>query len=226
VKNTYGTGCFLLMNTGNKKIMSQGGLLTTLAADQNGRPVFALEGSVFIAGAALQWLRDELKIIEQATASEAAALSVPDNGGVYLVPAFAGLGAPHWDMEARGIVTGLTRGSNRNHLIRAALESMAYQTDDVLELMEKESGLRIPRLNVDGGAAANYFLLQFQADISQRVVVRPADIESTARGAAGLAGLPAGVLEGGREFEPAMAEADRRKNREGWEKALRQAKAK
>ena len=192
IKNTYGTWCFILMNTGEKSISSKKGLLTTLAADGRGAPCYALEGSIFIAGAAVQWLRDELKIIEQASDSEQAALSVENNGGVYLVPAFVGLGAPHWDMQARGTIVGLTRGVNRNHIIRAALESMAYQTCDVFATMEQETGIQITELAVDGGAAENDFLLQFQADILNKIVLRPQIIETTSLGAAFLAGLKSG----------------------------------
>lgn len=233
MKNTYGTGCFLLMNTGAVPIASQKGLITTLAADGNGGPCYALEGSVFIAGAAIQWLRDELCIIEHAAESEQAARAVEDNGGVYFVPAFVGLGAPHWDMAARGTIVGLTRGAGRNHLIRAALESMAYQTHDVVSIMEEETGVQVRELAVDGGAAANDFLMQFQADVTDRRVVRPAVIESTSLGAAFLAGLNAGVWhdsrelcdlrEREREFVPAMDGSLREELLRGWHRALRQA---
>lgn len=233
MKNTYGTGCFLLMNTGSKAIFSKKGLVTTLAVDGAGEPCYALEGSVFIAGAAIQWLRDELKILPKSGDSEAAALAVPDNGGVYLVPAFVGLGAPHWNMQARGVIVGLTRGSNRNHLIRAALEAMAYQTYDVLATMEAETGIPVVKLAVDGGAVTNNFLMQFQADILNRPVIRPLIIESTSLGAAYLAGLKAGVWHNSqelvhlksieREFIPAMEELKREELLKGWQKALRQA---
>jgi glycerol kinase len=232
LKNTYGTGCFLVLNTGNRYIESQKGLITTLAIDADCKPCFALEGSVFIAGAAIQWLRDEMKLIEQSADSEAAALAVDDNGGVYFVPAFVGLGAPHWDSEARGTIVGLTRGTNRNHLIRAALESMAYQTYDILKTMETETGLTVPKLFVDGGASSNNFLMQFQADIIDRPVVRPANIESTALGAAFLAGLATGywhnlpeliaVKHNDRTFLPAMNSNRRTALLAGWQKALRQ----
>ncbi len=233
IKNTYGTGCFLLMNTGPEFVMSRKGLLTTLAVDGAGSPCFALEGSVFIGGAALQWLRDEIGILTASPDSEEAARSVEDNAGVYLVPAFVGLGAPHWDMEARGLITGLTRGANCNHIIRAALESMAYQTRDVLVLMEEEAGVEVAQLTVDGGAAANDLLLQFQADILDRPVIRPAVIESTSMGAVFLAGLGCGfwkdaeelsrirVLE--REFRPNMVPVTRDALLAGWNRALRQA---
>lgn len=233
-KNTYGTGCFLLLNSGEKCIHSQNGLLTTLAVNAKGDPCFALEGAIFIGGAALQWLRDELEILKDTAESQAAAEKLADNGGVYMVPAFVGLGAPHWDMQARGLITGLTRGSNRNHLIRAALESMAFQTRDVLTVMQHEAGVSMDRLSVDGGAAANDFLMQFQADILDKPVSRPSELESTSLGAAYLAGLGSGfwkspekltrIRTGGRIFTPAMDKQTRDKLCAGWEKALRQAK--
>jgi glycerol kinase len=236
IKNTYGTGCFLLMNTGSKPVFSKNGLVTTLAVDGKGDPCYALEGSVFIAGAAIQWLRDELKIIEKSSDSEEAALSVEGNGGVYMVPAFVGLGAPHWDMLARGVIVGLTRGTHRNHIIRAALESMAYQTHDVLSIMEDETGIKAGRLAVDGGAVENGFLMQFQADILEKTVVRPRMIESTSLGAAFLAGLKAGFWKNSdelgrlksieREFVPAMDDHKRDELLRGWKKALRQAMVK
>ena len=232
IKNTYGTGCFLLMNTGQEAIFSKKGLVTTLAVDGKGDPCYALEGSVFIAGAAIQWLRDELKIIDKSADSEKAALSVEDNGGVYMVPAFVGLGAPHWDMKARGIIVGLTRGVNRNHIIRAALESMAYQTCDVLSTMEDQTGIMADKLAVDGGAVGNNFLMQFQADIINKPVVRPQITESTSLGAAFLAGLKASVWKNSdelarlksieREFVPAMNDLKRNELLYGWHKALRQ----
>jgi glycerol kinase len=235
IKNTYGTGCFAIMNTGSEAITSDKGLITTLAVDGRGEPCYALEGSVFIAGAAIQWLRDELKILDNASDSEQAARSVEDNGGVYLVPAFVGLGAPHWDMQARGVIVGLTRGANRNHIIRAALESMAYQTYDVLSAMEQETGINTQKLAVDGGATANDFLMQFQSDIINRPVARPSLIESTSLGAAYMAGLKAGVWKGsgeliglkayGKEFIPSMDGKGRKKLLEEWHKALRQAMA-
>lgn len=236
IKNTYGTGSFVIMNTGSDSISSSRGLITTLAVDGTGDPCYALEGSIFSAGAAIQWLRDELRIIEKASDSEAAALSVENNGGVYLVPAFVGLGAPHWDMEARGVLVGLTRGANRNHVVRAALESMAYQTYDVLSAMEEGTQMRTENLAVDGGAAVNDFLMQFQADIIDKPVVRPALIESTSLGAAYMAGLRAEVWKDSneliglktveREFVPSMDEKTRTQLIEGWQKALRQAMVK
>lgn len=234
VKNTYGTGCFVMMNTGDRYIISEKGLLTTLAIGETGQACYALEGSIFIGGAAIQWLRDELQLIEKASDSEAAALAVPDNGGVYLVPAFVGLGAPHWDMEARGVLVGLTRGVNRNHIIRAALESMVYQTNDVLKTMQAETGITISKLLVDGGAVVNNFLMQFQADINGYPVCRPVNIESTALGAAFLAGLKTGFwmscadLIGHRNYDrtfiPEMRDTRRAQLLRGWQKALRQAK--
>jgi len=191
-KNTYGTGCFMLMNTGEKMIHSKAGLLTTIAWGIDGKVEYALEGSVFIAGAAIQWLRDEMKILDSAPDSEYFTSKVSDNGGVYVVPAFAGLGAPYWDMYARGAIFGLTRGANKYHIIRATLESLAYQTRDVLEAMEKDSGIKLKTLRVDGGACANNFLMQFQADILDTPVERPEIIETTALGAAYLAGLAVG----------------------------------
>lgn len=201
LKNTYGTGCFLLMNTGHSAPKSQNGLLTTIAATQKGEDInYALEGSVFVGGAVIQWLRDELGLIKNAADSEKAALEVEDNGGVYIVPAFAGLGAPYWDMYARGTITGLTRGANKNHIIRAALESIAYQTNDLLTAMRNDSGLKIGTLKADGGAANNAFLMQFQADISDIRITRPACSESTALGAAFLAGLAVGFWESKEEI--------------------------
>lgn len=236
IKNTYGTGCFVMMNTGENAIPSQKGLITTLAAQGNGDPCYALEGSIFIAGAVIQWLRDELQLIHEAKESEDAANRVSDNGGVYIVPAFVGLGTPHWEMEARGTITGLTRGSNKNHIIRAALESMAYQTMDVLSIMEQEAGTTIPELAVDGGAVANNFLMQFQADIIDRPVIRPGIIESTSLGAAYLAGLKAGVWKNpselpqlksiDRKFNPALKNEKRDLLVDGWQKAIRQTLAK
>jgi glycerol kinase len=233
-KNTYGTGSFLVMNTGDRPVRSERGLATTLAVEAGGGPCYALEGSVFVAGAAIQWLRDELRILKTAAESEVLARSIPDNGGVYLVPAFAGLGAPHWDMEARGAVVGLTRGTGAAHLARAALEAMAYQSEDVLALMEEESGIAVECLMVDGGATANDFLMQFQADISGRPVLRPRAIESTALGAAMLAGLRAGfwadsseleaLKEYDRRFEPRMESSERERLKEGWRRALRQTR--
>lgn len=191
-KNTYGTGCFLLMHTGDTPVFTDSGLLTTVAASVGETRAYALEGSVFIGGAVIQWLRDELKLIHSAQETEELARQVPDTAGVYLVPAFVGLGAPYWDPYARGVITGLTRGAGRSHVVRAALESIAYQTYDVLKLMEEASGIRLSTLKVDGGASANQFLMQFQADLIQTRVERPVCIETTALGAAYLAGLAAG----------------------------------
>lgn len=234
MKNTYGTGCFALLNTGKELRPSEHGLLTTVAVGGDGKPCWALEGSVFIAGAAIQWLRDGLGLLAGAEESEAAARSVADNAGVYLVPAFVGLGAPHWDMDARGTITGLTRGATRAHVIRAALESMAYQTHDVVRVMEREAGVTVERLAVDGGAAANDFLLQFQADVLGCTIERPEILESTALGAAYLAGLGVGVwkdaaeLSGLRrvesEFAPAADPGERRRLLEGWQRAIRQTR--
>ncbi len=233
-KNTYGTGCFLLVNTGEHLIHSASGLLTTLAVGGQGRPCYALEGSIFIAGAVIQWLRDELRTIADAGETESAALSVTDNGGVYFVPAFVGLGAPHWDAKARGIITGLTRGSTREHIIRAALESLAYQTYDVINVMEKEAGVKIDRLSVDGGATANEFLMQFQADILNRPVVRPEMAELTALGAATIAGLHFGIWKDADEllqyrgtekiYTPALDHADRNTLLAGWQQAVRKTR--
>ncbi|NQV41973.1 MAG: glycerol kinase GlpK [Candidatus Marinimicrobia bacterium] len=231
-KNTYGTGCFIMMNTGSEAIHSEYGLITTLAADPDGKPCYALEGSIFIAGAAIQWLRDELGLIQSAAESEGAALSVTHNDGVYLVPAFTGLGAPHWDMEARGLLTGLTRGSNKNHIIRAALEAMAYQTYDVIQTMEKETGVNITSLAVDGGATENNFLMQFQADMLQIEVQRVHYLETTALGVAYLAGLGIGIWDKvmlnsfasqKTIFTPKMKKDQRESLLEGWRAAIDQA---
>ncbi|MDR2431533.1 MAG: glycerol kinase GlpK [Candidatus Margulisbacteria bacterium] len=205
LKNTYGTGGFTLLNTGRKKITSRSGLLTTLCCDALGRPVYALEGSVFSAGASVQWLRDGLKILNSAPESEKLAASLNTNEGVYFVPALTGLGAPHWQSEARGVICGLTRGTTRAHLMRAALEAMAYQTRDVLSAMQKDSGLKISELKADGGAAANNFLCQFQADILGLSVVRPTVIETTSLGAAYLAGLAVGYWKSAEEIRSCWA---------------------
>jgi glycerol kinase len=194
-KNTYGTGAFMLLNTGTRRPRSRHGLLATVACARDGTPAYALEGSVFIAGAAIQWLRDGLRIVERAGESEALAKSVGDTGGVHFVPAFVGLGAPHWEANARGTIVGLTRGTSRAHLARAALESMAYSTRDVLDAMTADARLRLSALQVDGGAAANDWLMQFQADVLGVPVSRPDLVETTALGAAGLAGLAAGVWD-------------------------------
>jgi glycerol kinase len=234
-KNTYGTGCFMLLNTGNKPIESKNNLLATVAWKIGDQPLqYALEGSVFIAGAAIQWLRDGLKIIGSAHESEAMAASLSDNGGVYFVPAFVGLGAPHWDQYARGTIVGLTRGSTREHIVRAALESIAYQSRDVLLAMSRDSGIQLSELRVDGGAARNDFLMQFQADILGIPVVRPANTETTAAGAAFLAGLAVGFWYGLEEisslwrpervFEPRMAESEREMLVESWQRAVQRAK--
>ena len=234
VKNTYGTGCFMMMNTGDTCIESKKGLLTTLAVRVDGSPCYALEGSVFIAGAAIQWVRDELGLISHASESLDCARAVDDNAGVYLVPAFAGLGAPYWDMAARGTLVGLTRGANRNHIVRAALESMAYQTADVLSVMTEECGHAIDALAVDGGATANPFLLQFQADILNIPIHRPTNVESTSIGAAMLAGLQAGlwpdtqtVLDArtiDATFHPEMNTTERETLLDGWAHAIRQTR--
>ena len=233
VKNTYGTGCFLLMNTGDKAVDSQQGLLTTIAIGLDGKVSYALEGSVFVAGAAIKWLRDEMKLIDSAADTERIALSVPDSNGVYVVPAFTGLGAPYWDAYARGAVFGLTRGTNKAHFVRATVESLAYETSDVLAAMEMDAGLPITSLRVDGGASANNFLMQCQADISQAPVERPCCIETTAMGAAYLAGLAVGywpdqetVKQNGaidRTFEPELSKEERDEKMNGWHKAVRYA---
>ncbi len=230
VKNTYGTGGFLLMNTGTEPVQSKNGLLTTIAWGVDGKVEYALEGSIFIAGAAIQWLRDELGLIRKASETEAIAKSVPDTNGCYMVPAFVGLGAPYWNQYARGALVGLTRGVNAKHIVRAALEGIAYQVYDVLKAMEEDSGIKLASLQVDGGACANGFLLQFQSDLIETKVVRPNCIETTAMGAAYLAGLAVGywkdkdeikknhVIE--KSFEPAMGKAEREKLLHGWHRAV------
>ena len=230
VKNTYGTGCFLLMHTGSEPVFSKNGLITTIAASGPGRIRYALEGSVFTAGAAVQWLRDEMGLISDAAASEAAARSVTDTGGVYVVPAFTGLGAPYWNQYARGTITGITRGFTRAQLIRATLESIAYQTYDICRAMESDAGVELTRLRVDGGASANDLLMQFQSDLLGAEVLRPACIETTALGAAYLAGLAVGYWKDtadikqnrqtGRVFLPEMRDATRAKLLKGWNRAL------
>ncbi len=234
VKNTYGTGCFMLMNTGEKPVKSGNGLLTTMAWRIGGKPVYALEGSVFMGGATIQWLRDEMKMITRAPESEALAESVASTGGVYLVPAFTGLGAPWWDMYSRGTLVGMTRGTGRAHIVRAALEAIAYQSEDLLQAMILDAGKKPERLQVDGGASANAFLMQFQADISQIPVVRPRVMETTALGAAMLAGLGCGMYQNPEavakvwqkdlEFTPKMDEATRILNLKGWHKAVSRAR--
>ena len=208
-KNTYGTGCFLLMNTGEELVESKEGLLTTIAIGIENKVQYALEGSVFVGGAVIQWLRDELKLISDASDSEYFASKVKDNGGVYLVPAFVGLGAPYWDMYARGTIFGLTRGTNKNHIIRAALESIAYQSKEVMETMEKESNIKIKRLKVDGGASRNKLLMQFQSDIMNIEVSRPIITETTALGAAYLAGLAVGFWKDRNELSKGWYESER-----------------
>lgn len=235
VKNTYGTGCFLLMHTGSEPVFSKNGLITTIAASGPGRIRYALEGSVFTAGAAVQWLRDEMGLIPDAAASEAAARSVTDTGGVYVVPAFTGLGAPYWNQYARGTITGITRGFTRAQLIRATLESIAYQTYDICRAMESDAGVELTRLRVDGGASANDLLMQFQSDLLGAEVLRPACIETTALGAAYLAGLAVGYWKDtadirqnrqtGRVFLPEMRDATRAKLLKGWNRALTTALA-
>lgn len=231
IKNTYGTGCFLLMNTGAKPCESQSGLITTIAAGCKGEKItYALEGSVFIGGAVIQWLRDELCLIKKSADSEKCALKLQDNGGVYIVPAFAGLGAPYWDMYARGTITGLTRSSNKNHIVRAALESIAYQTNDLLDAMRQDSGIDIKTLRADGGAAENRFLMQFQADISNIKILKPASSEATALGAAYLAGLAVGFWESKAEilkipssqteYTASIGEYDRTELLSGWKNAV------
>jgi glycerol kinase len=232
-KNTYGTGCFMLLITGEKFVPSKNGLLTTIAWGVDGKVEYALEGSVFIAGASVQWLRDELKLIDDARDSEYYATKVDDSHGVYVVPAFVGLGAPYWDMYARGAILGLTRGANRNHLIRATLESIAYQSRDVLEVMHEDSGIELKELRVDGGASANNFLMQFQADILGVNVERPEIIETTALGAAYLAGLAvefwpdqktiAAQWKMAKAFTPSMATEKRENLYAGWKKAVKKA---
>jgi len=233
IKNTYGTGCFLILNTGGKPVFSEHGLLTTLACGTGDSPIYALEGSIFIAGAAVQWLRDGLKIINSAAETESLANSGPDTGGVYVVPAFTGLGAPYWDANARGAILGITRGTGREHIIRATLESIAYQTADVMEAMRSDSGEEIHQLRVDGGAAANNFLMQFQSDVLGMEVNRPAVNETTALGAAFLAGLAMGFWEDESQlekrrktdaiFRPKLNSEQRTKLLSGWREAIRKA---
>jgi len=235
IKNTYGTGAFILLNTGRELVESRHGLVTTVACGPGGRAVYALEGSVFVAGAAIQWLRDQLGLIGSASESDAAAGAVADNAGVYFVPAFVGLGAPYWDAEARGTIVGLTRGAGRNHLVRAAVEAMAYSTRDVLETMRKDSGLKIRELRVDGGASVNDFLCRFQADVLGLPVVRPKTVETTSLGAAYLAGLGVGLWEttaaierlavDERKFIPAMNRGRANRLYAGWVAAVRKARA-
>ncbi len=231
IKNTYGTGCFLLMNTGNKAYLSKNGLLTTIAATIKGEEInYALEGSVFVGGAVIQWLRDELGLLKSSAESEEAAQRVKDNGGVYIVPAFAGLGAPYWDMYARGTITGLTRGSNKNHIIRASLESIAYQTNDLIDAIKQDSQIEISAIRADGGASANNFLMQFQADISNINIICPDSGEATALGAAFLAGLAVGFWKDkseilkiptkNTEFLPSVTQKKRLALLKGWKEAV------
>ena len=234
VKNTYGTGCFMLMNTGDKLIASKNGLLSTMAWRIGGQPTYALEGSVFMGGATIQWLRDEMKMLTTAAESEGVARSVKDTGGVYLVPAFTGLGAPWWDQYSRGTLVGMTRGTGRAHVVRAALEAIAYQSADLMQAMAQDCGFTPERLQVDGGASANAFLMQFQADVMNVPVVRPVVMETTALGAALLAGLAVGVYASVEEtaqawqqdaaFDPDMTEQQRTKLLAGWHRAVERAR--
>ena len=233
-KNTYGTGCFLLMNTGNQAVNSQSGMLTTLAASTGGEVQYALEGSVFTAGAVVQWLRDEMRFITDAADSDYYATKVKDSGGVYMVPAFTGLGAPHWDMFARGMLIGITRGTKRSHIIRACLEAIAYQSKDLLDAISKDAGVEFPELRVDGGASANDFLMQFQADIIGKPVCRPVIRETTALGAAYLAGLAVQFWSSQEELKelghiektylPKMEESERSRLLRGWHRAVERTK--
>ncbi len=230
-KNTYGTGCFLLMNTGETPVFSKNGLVTTIAWGIDGKVNYALEGSIFVAGAAIQWLRDELRLIDSASMTEYMAQNVEDSNGCYVVPAFTGLGAPYWDQYARGTIVGLTRGVNKDHIVRATLESLAYQVNDVLEAMEADSGIKLTSLKVDGGASANNFLMQTQADISNAPVNRPQCVETTAMGAAYLAGLAVGYWKSKEEvvknwasdqiFTPKIEKTKREKMLRGWKRAVR-----
>ncbi|CDA99189.1 glycerol kinase [Lachnospiraceae bacterium CAG:215] len=230
-KNTYGTGCFLLMNTGEKPVFSKNGLVTTIAWGIDGKVNYALEGSIFVAGAAIQWLRDELRLIDSASMTEYMAQNVEDSNGCYVVPAFTGLGAPYWDQYARGTIVGLTRGVNKDHIVRATLESLAYQVNDVLEAMKADSGIELSALKVDGGASANNFLMQTQADISSAPVNRPKCVETTAMGAAYLAGLAVGYWNSPEEvvknwaidqiFMPKIEAGKREKMLRGWKRAVR-----
>ena len=234
-KNTYGTGCFLLMNTGERPVFSENGLVTTIAWGIDGKVTYALEGSIFVAGAAIQWLRDEMRLIDSSEDSEYMAKKVSDTNGCYVVPAFTGLGAPHWDPYARGTIVGLTRGVNRYHIIRAVLESIAYQTNDVLRAMRADSGIQLAALKVDGGASANDFLMQIQADLIQAPVHRPVCVETTAMGAAYLAGLAVGYWENkedviknwsiDRIFQPEIGNEERDQRLAGWNRAVACARA-
>jgi glycerol kinase len=235
VKNTYGTGCFLVMNTGEAAVTSKARLLTTVAWKIDDKITYALEGSIFVAGAIIQWIRDELQLIKKASDSEALALSVEDNGGVYLVPALVGLGAPHWDQYARGSIHGLTRGSGKAHIVRAALESIAFQVADVVKAMESDAGSKITELRVDGGASVNDFLMQFQADLLNTKVTRPKIMETTALGAAYLAGLASGFWKNTGElqeqwsadksYQSKLALATREEYLHNWQKAIQRSLA-
>ena len=232
-KNTYGTGCFLLMNTGEKPVFSNNGLVTTIAWGLDGKVEYALEGSIFVAGAAIQWLRDEMRLIDSSPDSEYMALKVKDTNGCYVVPAFTGLGAPYWDQYARGTIVGLTRGVNKYHIIRATLDSLCYQTNDVLQAMKADSGIELAALKVDGGASANNYLMQTQADLIDAPVQRPRCVETTAMGAAYLAGLAVGywaskedVIKNwaiDRTFEPSIPAEERETRVKHWKKAVKSA---
>ncbi len=234
MKNTYGTGCFLLMNAGYERVNSTHGLITTLGATMQGKPPYVLEGSVFVGGAVVQWLRDELRVISKASESEKLANKVSSCEGVYVVPAFTGLGAPYWDAEARGVICGITRGTKKEHIVRACLESVAYQVNDIVQAMKKDSGAKIKTLRVDGGASKNNFLMGFQADILGCEVVRPVQVEATAAGAAYLAGLTCGYwqsldeikqnLQVDKTFTPTVDKAQRKKLLDGWKKAVKRAR--
>ena len=236
IKTTYGTGCFMLLNTGSDRINSKHGSITTLACDFSGNPIYALEGSVFIGGAVIQWIRDELGLIKNAKDSENIALSINDTNGVYIVPAFTGLGAPYWDMEARGLISGLTRGSNKNHIIRASLESIAYQVFDLIESLKKDINIDIGNMKVDGGASNNNFLMQFQSDILNINITRPKNIETTALGAGILAGLKLKIWKSkdellkhhniNKKFKPNLDNQKRNKLITGWNKAIKKTKIK
>ena len=231
VKNTYGTGCFMLMNTGNAPVFSKNGLVTTIAWGMDGKVTYALEGSIFVAGAAIQWLRDEMRLIDSAADSEYMATKVPDTNGCYVVPAFTGLGAPHWDQYARGTITGITRGVNKYHIIRATLDSLCYQTNDVLKAMKADSGIDLTSLKVDGGASANNYLMQTQSDILNLTVKRPKCVETTAMGAAYLAGLAVGYWKDKEEvvknweidktFTPDIPDEKREEMISGWDRAVK-----
>ena len=230
LKNTYGTGCFLLLNTGEKRVRSKAGLLTTVASDRQGQPVFALEGSSFAGGTVIQWMRDQLGLFEEAAESEGLAQSVEDTGGVVLVPAFAGLGSPHWDPDARAAILGMTRGTGRAHIARAGLDAIAFQCTDLIDAMRSDSGEEVKQLRVDGGAAANSYLMQRQADLAGVRVMRPRNLDSTARGAAALAAVRAGLIEDpaeaaafrdvGQTFEPSVSSEELEADKRRWADAV------